>query len=88
MGLFGYLYNNDLVICKDNCQYYYMYVWIVCRCEMSYFGIRTSIIEPGTFFTNINDFTKFKENAQKNIDSLSNDLKKQYGKAYMDRSKL
>ena len=55
---------------------------------MCYFGIHTSIVEPGSFFTMINDDARAKEKAQRNRDALSADVKQQYGEQYLDESEL
>ena len=58
------------------------------RREMYPWGIKVSIIEPGGFQTKVNDFRVRETQLRHGWGSLSEELKKDYGEEYLEKSKL
>ena len=54
---------------------------------MSHFGVSVHIVEPGTYFTSINDAATMKRNTEAAIADMTDELKKQYGRKYCEQCK-
>ncbi|XP_076776666.1 retinol dehydrogenase 7 isoform X2 [Arvicanthis niloticus] len=54
------------------------------RRELSYFGVKVAIIEPGGFKTNISDVKRLADNVKKLWDQATSEVKEIYGEKYLD----
>ncbi|XP_076776651.1 retinol dehydrogenase 7-like isoform X2 [Arvicanthis niloticus] len=54
------------------------------RRELSYFGVKVAIIEPGGFKTNISDVKRLPDNVEKLWDQATSEVKEIYGEKYKD----
>lgn len=57
------------------------------RREMDPWGIKVSMLEPGSFTTNICAPEMFERQLQESWDRLSHELKNDYGEEYLKRGK-
>ncbi|XP_076776667.1 retinol dehydrogenase 7 isoform X3 [Arvicanthis niloticus] len=57
------------------------------RRELSYFGVKVAIIEPGGFKTNISDVKRLADNVKKLWDQATSEVKEIYGEKYLDSCK-
>ncbi|XP_076776668.1 retinol dehydrogenase 7 [Arvicanthis niloticus] len=54
------------------------------RRELSYFGVKVAIIEPGGFKTNISDVKRLADNIEKLWDQATSEVKEIYGEKFKD----
>ncbi|XP_076776657.1 retinol dehydrogenase 7-like isoform X2 [Arvicanthis niloticus] len=54
------------------------------RRELSYFGVKVAIIEPGGFKTNVTDVKRISHNLEKLWDQATPEVKEIYGEKYLD----
>ena len=54
------------------------------RCEMQPWGIKVSMLEPGSFLTNICDPDVFEGQLKEAWNTLSDELKNEYGEEYLN----
>uniref|UniRef100_A0A8D2B6P0 Retinol dehydrogenase 16 n=1 Tax=Sciurus vulgaris TaxID=55149 RepID=A0A8D2B6P0_SCIVU len=54
------------------------------RRELSYFGVKVAIIEPGFFRTNICPFERFSQNLKNQWNQASSEVKEIYGEKYLE----
>lgn len=55
---------------------------VACRRELSPFGVKVAIIEPGSFQTNIASMESFLKSLQASWDQASPEIKEIYGQEY------
>ncbi|XP_031205639.1 retinol dehydrogenase 7 isoform X2 [Mastomys coucha] len=54
------------------------------RREISYFGVKVAIIEPGGFKTNLSNMERLSHNLEKVWDQTTSEIKEIYGKKFLD----
>ena len=57
------------------------------RLEMSHFGIKVSILEPGFFKTAVTRLDLMEENLRDRLDHLPQEVRNSYGPKYFDQCK-
>lgn len=58
-------------------------ILLSCRRELSYFGVKVAIIEPGFFLTEITSSARLSSNIQMLWDHTSSEIREIYGEKYL-----
>ena len=60
-----------------------MSICLSCRRELSYFGVKVAIIEPGFFLTGVTSSARLCSNTQMLWDQTSSEIREIYGEKYL-----
>lgn len=62
-------------------------VLCICRRELSFFGVKVIVVQPGYFKTYLTDIENISQSSQYAWDHASEEVKEAYGKTYLANSK-